>query len=260
METAMIEDTRSTFYSNKQIYVPVRGTEFYTITCGRCGGSGGMSHYAHIDNGVCYGCGGRGTFGSATNAYVEGLRKQKEARDAKKEAKRLALCAKRDERVLAFAAAEPELAAVLESVYNDERAGGNFYRSLAEQLHNAVGKALTENQINALRKAVEQDEQKKLAQLDKATAAEFIGEEGEKVVFDGEVVFSKLCDGLYGSSMMVVIKVSETVTVKTFSTAAWVWTEASNAGTKLSLKGTVKKNEIYEGVKSSLLTRVSEVR
>lgn len=49
----------------------------YTYQCGRCGGTGHLTEYARIDNGVCYGCDG-----------VAGLEFSYTVGDARKEAKR----------------------------------------------------------------------------------------------------------------------------------------------------------------------------
>jgi hypothetical protein len=97
------------------------------------------------------------------------------------------------------------------------------------------------------------------AQREAVALSEYVADEGAKVEVTGEVVFSKLIDGVYGSSMMVIIKVSDTVKVKTFSTSEWVWTDKSEKGAVLTLKGTVKKNEEYKGEKSSVLTRTKLV-
>lgn len=59
------------------------------INCGRCGGQGGFACFGHIDNGVCFECGGAKGHWSTVEAEAKEDR-AREQRAARKEAKRAA--------------------------------------------------------------------------------------------------------------------------------------------------------------------------
>lgn len=141
------------------------------------------------------------------------------------------------------------------------RPGGKTYtvesatKSVAAKIKRA-DKAAKEAAVVAEAARIKEEERaaaKAARDAEKAAVSEYLGEAGDKVEFTGEVVYTKSIDGAYGSSMLIIIKVSETVTVKTFATAAWVW--EAKKGDTISLKATIKANEEYNGIKSSLITR-----
>lgn len=152
-------------------WVRPEGELVFTKLCLKCGGDG--QHWAtHISQGECFRCAGSGVeprVGRKTEQELESMRLGKLRTWERKEAKRLAECAARDERVARFAAAEPVIWALLEKTqqqitdnYNMDTYGGGVYqnvnpflRSMLERLTNVVkGGELSEKQVEALRKFV----------------------------------------------------------------------------------------------------------
>lgn len=80
---------------------------------------------------------------------------------------------------------------------------------------------------------------------------------GAKVQVSGEVVFVKDVSSQYGQSRLVIFKVSESVKVKFFSSAEFVW--SLEAGQRFDLAATVKKHEEYQGEKSTQVVRPQRV-
>jgi hypothetical protein len=111
--------------------------------------------------------------------------------------------------------------------------------------------------------AVRQDEEaaREAARAAERGKFEWLGEEGQPVEFSGEVVFLKEVESNFGYrttySRMVVVKVSETVEVKFFSTAQWVW--ALEQGEQVTVKATVKEHGEYDGKKTTQVARPKRV-
>ncbi len=128
----------------------------YAVVCGRCGGTGYIQ-WSHVDNGRCFQCGGGETaYGTISVERANHLWAGQQKAAAKKEAKRLAVCAERDARVARLEASAPEVAAVLWAAYNYDGTGrrNSFYEGLASQVFNAEGKDLTENQVAAVQRGL----------------------------------------------------------------------------------------------------------
>jgi len=79
---------------------------------------------------------------------------------------------------------------------------------------------------------------------------------GDAVEFSGKVVFTKVVETQYGSSLLVILRegVHE---VKMFTTAAWAW--KVDAGDDVSIRATVKELSEYEGKKATVVTRAKAV-
>lgn len=84
-------------YSNQKnvhfVKVDKNGTHIFAdCTCGRCGGTGIIPYYGHVDGGVCFECGGSGVSTATeikiyTDEYGAKLKAQREAREEKKRQK-----------------------------------------------------------------------------------------------------------------------------------------------------------------------------
>lgn len=170
----------------------------YAILCGRCGGSGQLESYRYVEGGVCFKCNGHeGPLGSLTEAEANTRYANQVRYRDRKETKRLKIVAARDERVAALAAAEPEVAAVLQAQYDETERRVPFLVSLAEQLHFADGHALTEKQIEAVKRFLAQRAE------EAENSAPVI--EGRIVVI-GEVVSIKRVFNDYGDAVKVTVK------------------------------------------------------
>ena len=79
---------------------------------------------------------------------------------------------------------------------------------------------------------------------------------GDAVEFSGKVVFTKVVESQYGSSLLVVLRegVHE---VKMFTTAAWAW--KVDAGDDVSIRATVKELSEYDGKKATVVTRAKAI-
>ena len=81
----------------KDYNLTVEGNEI-PVTCNRCNGQGYLRQYSNVYAGVCFGCKGKGTFGTVSRAEAEKVvnrrKKAREASAAKREAARLDRVAK----------------------------------------------------------------------------------------------------------------------------------------------------------------------
>lgn len=107
------------------------------------------------------------------------------------------------------------------------------------------------------------NEQEKQAEATAKLAAqdnkinEFLGSVGDKLVTEGVVTKVREISGDYGTSRLIEWLTTEGYTLKTFSTAQFVW--GLNEGDAVTITGTVKKHETYSGFKSTVLTRCKAV-
>lgn len=233
---------------------PVRGRVEFVTDCRHCFGAGGCDAWPDW---TCYECGGqrRKRYGHAewvfpadwTDAQVAEFRAAKEAAKRAKEAAKLAQTVAVAEE--ARAAQSPEFAAVharwKAGEFDGKREYG-FADSVLSQTE--VLKPITTPQAEAVVKAV--------AEADARAAAKgnsrWVGEVGAKVTVTGTVVFTKVVDSQYGSSVLVVVD-ADGDKVTTFATAAWVW--ETHKDDTVTLTGTVKAHEEWEGEKRTVLTR-----
>lgn len=100
-------------------------------------------------------------------------------------------------------------------------------------------------------------ERKAKAESNAHKVNEFLGQVGEKIAVEGIVTKIREIDGDYGTSRLVEVLTLDGYTVKTFSTAKFVWD--LEEGDKLTMTGIVKKYETYSGFKSTVLTRCKAV-
>jgi hypothetical protein len=93
---------------------------------------------------------------------------------------------------------------------------------------------------------------RKEARAKEAAASEFAGAVGEKLTVSGVVATLKPVETDYGMSMLVIVEAGSTV-AKMFTTAAWAW--EVKQGQEVTLTGTVKAHEAYNGAKQTVMTR-----
>lgn len=233
---------------------PARGRVEYVAQCRRCGGKGGHDMWPGY---TCYECGGQcrvlyshaeWIFPTAwTDEQVaEFLAGKEAARAARAEAKRLKMVA---DAQAARDAQSPEFAAVWARWQAGEFAGKREYGFVDSMLSRTlVLEPITTAQAEAVVKAVADAETRLAAKA----ASRWVGEVGAKVTVAGTVVFTKVVESAYGSSVLVVVD-ADGDKVTTFATAAWVWDAAK--GDTVTLTGTVKSHETYEGEQRTVLTR-----
>ena len=81
---------------------------------------------------------------------------------------------------------------------------------------------------------------------------EFVGAEGDKVEAKVTVLKAQWIDSNYGGSMLYVLQDDAGHSFKTFYSGQ----EKLDQGSTYTIKGTVKKHDVYQGKKSTVLTRI----
>lgn len=100
------------------------------------------------------------------------------------------------------------------------------------------------------------EQEREVVRAARASASQWLDAEvGSKVEVEGKVVFAKTCDTAYGQSRLLIIEVTSTVSVKTFTSQAWAYDV--DRGHTVVIKGTVKSHDVYNDSKSTSLTRSS---
>lgn len=179
---------------------PIRAAYFTdeTAYCGRCGGTGRINAFRHVEAGVCFGCDGTGgehtrtASQQADAARRERRRRREQDRAAAEHAAGLAQAeADLEARRTAWTAANPEAAAALPDL------PGDFGVSLREQLRETG--TLTENQAAAaVRVAAE-------VKAD-AAASSPVPTDKPRLVVTGEVVKLRWVDNAYGGSEKMIVR------------------------------------------------------
>ncbi|UVF61370.1 hypothetical protein SEA_SPARCETUS_41 [Microbacterium phage Sparcetus] len=188
--------------------------------CRRCGGQG---HYSHNgDHSRCYECDNTsaklGDYISDNRAdaekwcHVRALAKAN--RERKANAKAQAARDARDARVEALKVTDADVVAMLQKIYDDENEAyqtgdyskvskSEFLRDMASNLFNASGKDLSENMLVALRKVVDREAEKAVAQAALPALVE-----GRREIA-GKVVSTKTVESDYGTGYKMLVELSD---------------------------------------------------
>lgn len=240
--------SKSITYVDGYAYVQVGET--YWPACNRCGGSGYTS-FEWVENGLCFKCNGRGTvvvvglsLAGAEKRAAERRRVSERAATRRRERAEFQ-AAERKRGIESFARTHPALYGFLQSCTS------GFAGSLAEQLRERG--MLSEKQVESGYAAMERAAERAVREAERAVLSKPVGEPGEKVTVTATVETVKNIEGNYGTTRLLVLVTEGLSTVKTFTTANWAW--EVEKGETLTLTGTVKKNETYNGVSYSVLTR-----
>lgn len=252
-------------FAGVQVVVAPNGKVFEA--CDRCGGfTGCIPTFGYVFAGQCFGCRGSGV-GKAHESLAaaeKNLAKRAKAkaaaerrRQAKWEARAVEIKAEFD----AWVAVNPELTKTLAELADrwapinangdydtygddmDERVDGwLFDAAKAVRNGNIPGRADTIPGLLA----------EYLAKREAKELSVYAGDVDDVVTVTGEVSVAMVIDGQWGSSMMLVWG-NGPVTAKTYTTAKWAW--EVERGTTLTVTGTVKKLDEYEGTKQTVLAR-----
>jgi len=84
-----------------------------------------------------------------------------------------------------------------------------------------------------------------------------VGMMGQKVEFQGEVTFTKVCSGHYGDSVMVKMVDAKGNQFVSFGTGKALWDLTE--GDRHTFKGTVSKHDEYKGTKQTSLKRLTTI-
>ena len=90
----------------------------------------------------------------------------------------------------------------------------------------------------------------------KKKVSEFVGEIGEKITADIEVIGAKYVQSFYGRSLLVRMVDNDGNTFTTFYSG---YKFEPEIGDKFTVKGTIKAHKEFKGWKSTMLTRVKVI-
>lgn len=247
-----------------------RGGVYFT-PCGSCrdGYSGSKPEFGGIMGGVCFQCNGTGCRARKDSlAEVVKAVKRRFADRARREKREAERVAKMEADGAAWREAHPALAERLAgiSVERDAAYGqdteamdalydryGSFVLDLAAQ---AAYRGLSEAQTTSVVEALDRADEEHAEKVAKSEASRYWGGEGEKVTGTGVVSVWMVLEGDYGSRVFMVVTGTddfEGVTFKIVGTGKTLW--ATGRGDHVTVTGTVKGHDNYEGVKQTILTR-----
>lgn len=89
----------------------------------------------------------------------------------------------------------------------------------------------------------------------KPKSNEWLGAEGQKITAKVKVVSTRLIDGPYGTSQLVKMEDDNGNNLTWFNSGA----NRLEDGANLTITGTVKKHDMYQGQKQTALTRVKAI-
>jgi DNA/RNA endonuclease YhcR with UshA esterase domain len=112
--------------------------------------------------------------------------------------------------------------------------------------------------VIAYDKLTKGDSLRKQGESEKAETIEYVGNVGEKVTVTGTITRNQTIETMYGFSHLVIVE-GEGFIAKLFTTAKWSETPASDVGKSVTLAGTVKDHNEYNGTRQTVLTRAKLV-
>jgi len=257
--------------------------------CSRCGGSGRLACFGHIEKGICFKCGGQGWFFKTVRAYTENERAKLDATAKKKEEARLAKAQNDSEAnkiawMKKYGMDGGKLLIVAGTNTYDikddlKAAGARFYTGLGwfftEQnapkgyigntpaflypvafddlfQWNCFSKIASykENALNQLQADIKAVTNAKSAAESKS---EFYGEKGDRIRKErATFVSQRYFENEWGGKFIYTFKIGDNVfTWFTQSTLA----DGIQPGDEVELSGTVKEHKEYNGVKQTVLNR-----
>ncbi len=233
---------------NTNVVAGVQGESGYLTrdeNCPRCGGAGGSAHW-RPDGGVCYQCRGGRTISVTRRVFTADRLEVLNIATQKKEDKRIEEQAAKDAvRLLEFVQWGREHKDLLKAI---QEAKGDFFQSLASQLRDH--RTLSERQIEAAARIIKANANQSALDI----ASTHVGEIKERIEFEATVEFTKEFEGFYGSTTIIKLRDLEG-NVFTWFASGPIYDHDVKRGDRVSIKGTVKKHDDYQGTKQTILTR-----
>lgn len=258
---------------------------FVDCTCGRCGGDGYISYFGHIDQGVCFECGGSGVSTGHeikvyTDEYGAKLTAQREAREAKKRQKLVDESAEWNKTWLEREGfnADGVTYVVLGNTFDikDElkEKGAKFNQAMGWHMADAQGYDAVPisveqvtyktyigrfeylmysdivDVVNPAKDAAEQE----LKAVRGEHVSEYIGTVGERREFNCKLVGSFAYEShfsFYGETNYIYKFVDENGDIVVWNTSSWLDTEKK----EFRFKATIKEHSEYRGEKQTVVTR-----
>lgn len=226
----------------------------HVAPCSRCGGAGRLDYYRHIENGVCFKCGGtrisnhesiERLYTAEELAKLNATAAKKAARKAEKAAKAAAEKAAADEAAAAQRAAglasDPLFLRLSEFVGESE-----FIADLRDKLR---VRDLSERQIEAAEEAMGRIEAKRAL----IAAAAWVGQIGERIKIAGVVKAVRLIHEAEGywdrDRWLASIQLDSGAMLKWFSSSP----PPAREGERIAGSASVKAHSEYQGVKETLI-------
>lgn len=226
------------------------GKPFITVQnpCGRCGGQGGSDAWKHT-GWTCYQCAGNGKGRTEVlPLYTVEKLAQLDAAKAKADARR---AAKQVVQAAAFAAKAKTAADANRATYAALLTSAAPFLSnsfIADICEKAVARGLTENQLAAVKVAIEREAAKAAK-----PASAHVGEIGTRKVFELKIVHVHTFEGAYG---IVRINIMEDVAGNVL---IYKGTHIGEKGETITVKATVKEHGERNGVAQTILARPAVV-
>jgi RecJ-like exonuclease len=126
-------------------------------------------------------------------------------------------------------------------------------QAIRDEVRRALDERREEEHLARQRERQAKADERQQAWDARVANTEHIGSLGELITVRGRVTTAKSVETVFGTTKLVIVKVSDTVVVKTFSTAGWVW--EVEVGAEIELTGSVKSHEDYKGDRTTLLAR-----
>lgn len=247
-------------FAGVQVIVAPNGKVFEA--CDRCANySGCIPTFGHVFAGQCFGCRGSGVgkAHASLEAAEKNLAKRAKARAAaerRRKAKSEAQAAEAKAEFDAWVAVNPELTKTLVELADQWAPRDWNGEELEQGIDGWLYEAATDVRNGQVPKHADTIPALLAEHLKvKATkaASQYAGEVGDVVTVTGGVKVAMVIDGKFGSSMMIVLSDDVMLTVKFYTTAKWAW--EVERGDVLTVTGTVKKLDEYEGTKQTVLAR-----
>ena len=93
----------------------------------------------------------------------------------------------------------------------------------------------------------------KAMKADRKETGQHLGKVGERMQFTGELFFTKAVSSIYGTSMLMKFKVDGNIVICFYSGIK----ELPEPNVTIDFKATVKKHEIYDGSKQTVVNRIA---
>lgn len=236
---------------------PIRGRCEYVTTCRRCGGAGGWTGWPGY---TCFECRGQtvGLYSHADWLFpLEWTDTQiTEFRAAKKAAAEARAARKRDALQEAADAARAAQSDEFKAIHARWLAGEFTARADLAVVTDILSRTqiltpITAEDATQVIAAYQTAEQRLAAK----TISAWQGTIGTKLSVTGTVTAAKTIESMYGNTRLIVISDGFN-TYTTFTTAAWAW--STSTGDMVTVAGTVKAHDTYDGERRTVLTRTKQ--
>lgn len=216
--------------------------------CYRCGGRGGSDAWRYT-GWTCYRCGGSGSEMRAHKVYTAEKLAQLIKAEEQRRAKKVAEADRKAERdrldFIAWVKDGGHGATIGRILRTAKLSNIDFLTNIASRIRKQM--PLSDKQVSVAIRVIDSME-KRVAE---DAASEHVGDIKQRLEFEGEVVFSTERESYYGVTTIIKIK-DEKGNLFTWFASGF---HALVRGDRVKIRGTVKKHDMYNGVKQTIITR-----